>query len=104
MTSVVVSRLNPPTFSTDSRTGDAVEASVERIRALNEQAIQAARTAGQRPLDAKPRWSSPIGWAYLPDRSPRTIATTTPPAERCAQAWGQGRSGRTPRAPLLRCS
>jgi len=32
--------------------GAAIEASVERIRELNEQAIEAARTAGQLALDA----------------------------------------------------
>jgi hypothetical protein len=34
------------------KTGDLIEASVERIRELNEQAIVAARSAGQQALDA----------------------------------------------------
>ena len=35
-----------------AQAGDTIEAGVERIRELNEQAIQAARTAGQNALDA----------------------------------------------------
>jgi hypothetical protein len=34
------------------KAGDLIEASVERIRELNEQAIVAARSAGQQALDA----------------------------------------------------